>query len=50
VFADMAIYTMVKTNTFNGVQLPGIYLYRPERDEMATIRSFGYSDFKMRLS
>ena len=50
VFTDMAIYTMVKTNTFNGVQLPGIYLYRPERQEMVTIRSFGYSDFKMRLS
>jgi carboxynorspermidine decarboxylase len=50
VFTDMAIYTMVKTNTFNGVQLPGIYLYRPERREMITVRSFGYSDFKMRLS
>ena len=50
VFTDMAIYTMVKTNTFNGVQLPGIYLYRPEREEMIPIRSFGYSDFKMRLS
>jgi carboxynorspermidine decarboxylase len=50
VFTDMAIYTMVKTNTFNGVQLPGIYLFRPEREEMISIRSFGYSDFKMRLS
>ncbi|MBN1107103.1 MAG: carboxynorspermidine decarboxylase [Deltaproteobacteria bacterium] len=50
VFADMAIYTMVKTNTFNGVQLPGIYLFRPEGREMIPIRSFDYSDFKMRLS
>ncbi len=50
VFSDMAIYTMVKTNTFNGVQLPGIYLYRPEHQEMKPIRVFGYSDFKMRLS
>lgn len=50
VFTDMAIYTMVKTNTFNGVQLPGIYLFRPERDEIITIRTFGYGDFKMRLS
>lgn len=50
VFTDMAIYTMVKTNTFNGVQLPGIYLFRSERDEMISIRSFGYSDFKTRLS
>jgi carboxynorspermidine decarboxylase len=50
VFTDMAVYTMVKTNTFNGVQLPGIYLFRPERDEMIPIRTFGYDDFKMRLS
>jgi carboxynorspermidine decarboxylase len=50
VFTDMAIYTMVKTNTFNGVQLPSILLYRPEQEEMITIRSFGYSDFKTRLS
>jgi len=50
VFTDMAIYTMVKTNTFNGVQLPGIFLFRPEQDEMMPIRAFGYGDFKMRLS
>jgi len=50
VFTDMAIYTMVKTTTFNGVQLPSMVLYRPEREEMITIRTFGYSDFKMRLS
>jgi len=50
VFTDMAIYTMVKTNTFNGVQLPAILLYRPERDEMVSIRVFGYNDFKTRLS
>jgi carboxynorspermidine decarboxylase len=50
VFTDMAIYTMVKTNCFNGVQLPSILLYRPEGDEMVTIRKFDYSDFKSRLS
>jgi len=50
VFTDMAIYTMVKTNSFNGVQLPSILLYHPEHDEMETIREFGYSDFKTRLS
>ncbi len=50
VFTDMAIYTMVKANTFNGVELPSILLYKPERDEMVTVRSFGYSDFKGRLS
>ena len=50
VFTDMAIYTMVKTNTFNGVQLPSIILYRPENDELTLVRQFGYEDFKNRLS
>ncbi len=50
VFTDMAIYTMVKTNTFNGVQLPSIILYRPENDELSLVRQFGYEDFKNRLS
>jgi carboxynorspermidine decarboxylase len=50
VFTDMAIYTMVKTNCFNGVQLPSIVLYRPEEGAMVTIRDFDYSDFKTRLS
>jgi carboxynorspermidine decarboxylase len=50
VFTDMAIYTMVKTNTFNGVQLPSIILYRPKNDELTLVRRFGYEDFKTRLS
>jgi carboxynorspermidine decarboxylase len=50
VFADMAIYTMVKNNTFNGVNLPSIYLYEPEGEHYECVRSFGYEDFKMRLS
>ncbi|WP_319587774.1 carboxynorspermidine decarboxylase [uncultured Desulfobulbus sp.] len=50
VFTDMAIYTMVKTNTFNGVQLPAIILYRPENDVLTLVRRFGYEDFKNRLS
>ncbi len=50
VFTDMAIYTMVKTNTFNGVQLPAIMLYRPETDQLSLMRRFGYEDFKHRLS
>ncbi len=49
VFEDMALYTMVKTNTFNGVPLPLIALRHSNgRDEV--IRNFGYSDFKNRLS
>ena len=49
VFTDMAIYTMVKTNTFNGVQLPSIMLYHRETDSLQLIRQFGYEDFKTRL-
>jgi carboxynorspermidine decarboxylase len=50
VFTDMAIYTMVKTNTFNGVLLPSIMLYRPANDELFLVRQFGYEDFRNRLS
>ncbi len=50
VFSDMAIYTMVKTNSFNGIQLPSILLYRPENKKLQTIRDFDYGDFKTRLS
>lgn len=48
VFDDMALYTMVKTNTFNGMPLPAIY--RGSAHTGATlVRSFGYDDFKNRL-
>ena len=50
VFTDMAIYTMVKTNTFNGVQLPAIVLYHPDEDRLEIVRRFGYEDFRTRLS
>ncbi len=50
VFTDMAIYTMVKNNTFNGVGLPSIYLYEPEDGHYECVQSFGYADFKNRLS
>jgi carboxynorspermidine decarboxylase len=50
IFSDMAIYTMVKNNTFNGVGLPSIWLYEPEEDKYECVRSFGYEDFKNRLS
>lgn len=48
VFEDMAIYSMVKNNTFNGIGLPSIYLKRGE--DYSLIKSFGYEDFKERLS
>ena len=48
-FEDMAIYSMVKNNTFNGMALPSIAVMH-EDGECEVIRSFGYEDFKMRLS
>jgi carboxynorspermidine decarboxylase len=50
VFTDMAHYTMVKTNTFNGINLPSICLWRSEPAELEIVRSFGYADFRERLS
>ena len=49
VFTDMAHYTMVKNNTFNGINLPSIAL-RTRDGLCRTVRSFGYEDFKTRLS
>lgn len=48
VFTDMAIYSMVKNNTFNGMPLPAIYLYTLN-GELNLIKEFGYQDFKSRL-
>lgn len=50
VFLDMAHYTMVKNNTFNGVRLPSIATYDPRTDAIDVVRSFGYSDYRDRLS
>ena len=50
VFTDMAIYTMVKTNTFNGIRLPDICYYDSESGELLHRKSFGYEDFRGRLS
>ena len=49
VFEDMALYTMVKTNTFNGMPLPSI-VYRDAEGACRMIREFSYEDFKGRLS
>ena len=46
----MAHYTMVKNNTFNGVRLPSIGIYDPEKDEVCIVRKFNYEDYKNRLS
>ena len=39
VFQDMALYTMVKTNTFNGMNLPSIVCRRIDKS-MEIVRSF----------
>lgn len=49
IFCDMAHYTMVKNNTFNGVNLPSIATFN-EKDGIKIIKKFGYEDFKTRLS
>jgi len=48
VFCDMALYTMVKTNTFNGTRLPDIVI-RDANGVCKVVKSFGYGDFKSRL-
>ena len=48
VFEDMAIYSMVKNNTFNGMALPSIAVRRTD-GTVETLREFGYDDFKRRL-
>lgn len=49
IFCDMAHYSMVKNNTFNGISLPSIVLHH-ESGKLEIVRNFGYTDFMMRLS
>ncbi|MDE5946729.1 MAG: carboxynorspermidine decarboxylase [Oscillospiraceae bacterium] len=48
IFEDMAIYSMVKNNTFNGMPLPSIELLKCDGC-MENLKTFGYDDFKCRL-
>lgn len=48
IFCDMAHYSMVKNNTFNGINLPAIVKYS-EENGVEIIKEFGYEDFKSRL-
>jgi len=48
-FEDMALYTMVKNNTFNGMPLPDIGILH-ENGEYELVKRFGYEDFRGRLS
>ncbi|MCH5324791.1 MAG: carboxynorspermidine decarboxylase [Eubacterium sp.] len=47
VFCDMAIYSMCKNNTFNGMPLPTIYYNRDTGIE--EVKRFGYEDFLRRI-
>lgn len=48
VFGDMAIYSMVKNNTFNGMPLPSILLLHRD-GSYEVLREFSYDDFRSRL-
>lgn len=48
VFEDMAIYSMVKTNMFNGINLPNIYLIG-KNGQIKLVRKFDFSDYRGRL-
>lgn len=48
-FEDMAIYSFVKNNTFNGIGLPSLALM-DQTGDCRIIKEFGYDDFKGRLS
>lgn len=48
IFEDMIHYTMVKTTTFNGINLPAIGILR-SNNTIDIIKTFGYKEFKARL-
>ena len=48
IFGDMALYTTVKNNTFNGMCLPNIYVLKDD-NSLIKLTDFGYKDFKYRL-
>lgn len=49
-FLDQAHYSMVKTNSFNGVPLPSIWLWNSDTDTLRCVRTFGWEEFRDRLS
>ena len=48
-FTDMALYSFVKNNTFNGVELPAIYSYSLKKNKLKLIREFSYNDYRDRI-
>ncbi len=49
-FLDQAHYSMVKTNTFNGVPLPSIWLWNSDTDDLRCVKQFEWTEFRDRLS
>jgi len=49
IILDQAYYTMVKSTTFNGTQLPAIALWDSRTDELRVVREFAYDAFESRL-
>ena len=49
IFQDMAHYTMVKNNTFNGIRLPSIAI-QDRKGKIQIVKQFGYEDYRNRLS
>lgn len=50
IFEDMALYSFVKNTTFNGVKLPHLIVFNSENKKYKIVRSFGYNDYKARIS
>ncbi|GLS25232.1 carboxynorspermidine decarboxylase [Marinibactrum halimedae] len=50
IFEDMSHYTMVKTTTFNGINLPALAIWDSDAHHTQVVKTFGYDDFKNRLS
>ncbi len=50
IFEDMAIYTMVKNTTFNGIKLPAIAQWNSDSGQLKIVKKFAYEDFRNRLS
>ena len=48
-FEDMNHYTTVKTNMFNGIEHPALYLQRNDRT-IECLRCYTYEDYKNRMS
>ena len=49
VFTDMALYSIVKSTTFNGINLPDIAVVR-DGGETEVVKKFGYKDYRNRQS